>query len=143
MQKVVITGATGVIGRALIDYLLDKDIQILAIVRKDSKRASSLPSNKNLKILECNLENLKNIEINEQYDVFFHLAWGGTFGESRNDLYSQILNIQYTLDAVNLANKMKCKTFIGAGSQAEYGRVDGTILETTNTNPENGYGIEN
>lgn len=53
----------------------------------------------------------------------------------------QTLNIKYTLDAVELAKRLGCNTFIGAGSQAEYGRVEGIILPDTPTNPENGYGI--
>ena len=142
MHKVVITGATGMIGRTLIEYFLKKDIQILAIIRENSTRKKDLPKHKNLKVIECNLENLKNLEIAEkEYDTFFHFAWDGTFGESRNDLYIQNLNIKYTLDAVTLAKKLRCNTFIGAGSQAEYGRIEGIISESNETNPENGYGI--
>lgn len=53
----------------------------------------------------------------------------------------QNLNIKYTLDAVELARNLGCSTFIGAGSQAEYGLVKSVITEKTPTNPENGYGI--
>lgn len=142
MNKVVITGATGMIGCTLIKYLLNKNIKVLAIVRENSKRRNVLPKDKNLKIIECNLSNLSNLELEEQdYDTFFHFAWDGTFGQSRNDMYIQNLNVKYTLDAVELANRLGCKTFIGAGSQAEYGRVEGIIDENTSQNPENGYGI--
>lgn len=141
MKRVVVTGATGMIGVTLINYLLNKDIEVLAIVRENSKRKVNLPIDNNLKIIECNLNNLCNVEVKENYDTFFHLAWDGTIGNSRNDLYKQNLNIKYTLDAVNLANKLGCTTFVGAGSQAEYGRVDGVISHNTHTNPENGYGI--
>lgn len=141
MKKVVITGATGMIGKTLIEYLLKRNIEILAIIRKNSKRGKDLPKHQNLKVIECNLDNLTNLEIEEKYDTFFHFAWDGTFGEARNDVYSQTLNIKYTLDAVELAKKLGCSTFIGAGSQAEYGRVEGIISEKTSQNPENGYGI--
>lgn len=142
MKKVVITGATGMIGRTLIEYLLKKDIEILAIIRENSKRGKNLPNHEKLKVVECSLENLYKLEnIKEKYDTFFHFAWEGTFGEARNDVYMQNLNVKYTLDAVKLAKKLGCTTFIGAGSQAEYGRVEGKITETTPQNPENGYGI--
>lgn len=142
MQKVIITGATGMIGQALVDLLLKKGIEVLAIVRENSNRKKYLPKHKNLKIVECNMQNLCNLELEERgYDTLYHLAWDGTFGNSRNDLFTQILNIQYTLDAVNLAKKVGCNAFIGAGSQAEYGRVEGIISEKTDKNPENGYGI--
>ena len=141
MKKVVITGATGMIGKTLIEYLLKKDIEILAVIRQNSKRGQDLPKHQNLKIVGCNLDNLRNLKIQEKYDTFFHFAWDGTFGEARNDLYIQNLNVKYTLDAVELANNLGCTTFIGAGSQAEYGRVEGRISEETSQNPENGYGI--
>lgn len=142
MKRAIITGATGMIGITLINYLLEKDIEILAIIRKNSRRKINLPNNKNLKIIECDLNELCKLDLEEKnYDTFYHFAWDGTFGEDRNNLYKQDLNIKYTLDAVELANKLGCKTFIGAGSQAEYGRVDGLISNNTPTNPENGYGI--
>lgn len=142
MKKVIITGATGMIGIALINYLLEKDIKILAISRKNSARINNLPQSNSVKIVECNLNSLCDLKINENdYDAFFHFAWEGTFGENRNNMYMQNANIKYTLDALELAKKAGCKMFIGAGSQAEYGRVDGIINDKTATNPENGYGI--
>lgn len=141
MKKVVITGATGMIGLNLINYLLEKDIEVLAIIRKNSSRRHYLNKKDNLKILECNLEELKNLNIEDEYDTFIHLAWDGTFGDSRNNVDVQCKNIGYTLDAIRLAKKLGCKKFIGAGSQAEYGRVEGIIAPNTPTNPENGYGM--
>ena len=141
MKKVVITGATGMIGLNLINYLLKKNIEVLAIIRKNSSRKELLTQNDNLKILECNLDELKNIKIEDKYDTFIHLAWDGTFGDSRNNAQIQLKNIEYTLDAVRVAKNLECTKFIGAGSQAEYGRVEGIIQPNTQTNPENGYGM--
>lgn len=142
MKNVVITGATGMIGTNLIDLLLKKDIKILMIIRRDSNRKTSIPTHPNIKIIECNLDELEKLNIEtSNYDTFFHLAWDGTFGDSRNDLYIQNMNLKYTLDAVNLASRLGCEMFIGAGSQAEYGRVSGIISPNTSANPENGYGI--
>lgn len=141
MKKVIITGATGMIGHALIEYLLNRNIEVLAIIRENNNRKNNLPNHKLLKIAECNLENLSKLNINENnYDVFFHFAWDGTFGISRNDTTLQMKNVQYTKDAVELAKKTGCSTFIGAGSQAEFGRVEGIISEDTIPNPENEYG---
>lgn len=39
------------------------------------------------------------------YDVFYHLAWAGTTGTARDDADLQLKNIEYTLDAVELAKK--------------------------------------
>ncbi|MCM1537877.1 MAG: NAD(P)-dependent oxidoreductase [bacterium] len=75
------------------------------------------------------------------YDAFYHFAWNGTFGDTRNDMALQVQNIQYSLDAVELAEALDCKCFIGAGSQAEYGRVEGVLRPDTPPFPENGYGM--
>lgn len=72
--------------------------------------------------------------------VFYHLGWSGTFGEQRNDAGMQQKNVEYTLDAVRLAMHLGCTHFIGAGSQAEYGRFEGRLTPATRTLPENEYG---
>jgi nucleoside-diphosphate-sugar epimerase len=54
---------------------------------------------------------------------------------------AQIDNVRYTVDAVNAAHALGCKVFVGAGSQAEYGRVEGKLTAETPCFPENGYGM--
>lgn len=142
MKKAIITGPTGAIGMALIDKLLREDVNVLAIVHRGSKRTRYIPKHPKLQLLEADLEDFANITLPEQdWEVFYHLAWGGTYGDARNDLECQIDNIRYTLDAVRLAHRSGCRTFIGAGSQAEYGRYEGVLRADTPTHPENGYGM--
>ena len=74
-------------------------------------------------------------------DIFYHLGWMGTIGNSRNDTILQNKNIRNALAAVDVAKKLGCHTFIGAGSQAEYGRVEGILTPAMPTHPETGYGI--
>ena len=42
---------------------------------------------------------------------------------------------------MELAKKLNCKVFIGAGSQAEYGRSLDTLTEETSCQPETAYGM--
>ena len=70
-----------------------------------------------------------------------HLAWNKTSVGGRDDVDSQLNNIQYTLDAVRLAKKCGCSVFIGAGSQAEYGVQKVPLTPVLPVNPESGYGI--
>lgn len=75
-----------------------------------------------------------------QADAFS--TWRGAHHwRGRNDMPAQIENIRYTIDAVRTAAAMGCRVFVGTGSQAEYGRVDGVLRADTPTNPENGYGM--
>lgn len=145
-MRVVITGPTGAIGHALIEQCIKNGDEVLAICRQDSTRIKTLPQNSKVSVLELSLcDYEKHIEEAKApvapYDVFYHFAWESTTGASRNDTDSQSLNIRYALSAVKLASFFGCKTFIGAGSQAEYGRVEGSLRADTPAFPENGYGI--
>lgn len=145
IKSAVITGASGMLGQALIRCLVENDVSVLAIVRPNSKRNDALFSHEKVNILECDLSDLISASehIKEDYDAFFHFGWSGTFGQSRNNMYGQNDNVKYTLDAVELAHKLNCKVFLGAGSQAEYGRVENNTMLSGElpTYPETGYGI--
>ncbi len=145
-MRVVITGPTGAIGHALIEKCISNGDEVLAVCRKGSSRIASLPKDAGVTVLELSLcdydEYISSASKPEvPYDVFYHFAWNGTTGSSRNDTDLQSGNIQYTLSAVKLAAFFGCRTFIGAGSQAEYGRVEGLLKPDTPAFPENGYGI--
>lgn len=143
MTRVVITGPTGAIGVALIQECIRRGMEVYAICRKDSPRMQNIPNHERVHRIECNLDCLGEMDVSHisDCDMFFHFGWMGTTGEARNDTVLQTKNIRYTLDAVALAQKLGCHTFIGAGSQAEYGRVEGKLDDATPTFPENGYGI--
>lgn len=142
MKSVIITGATGMLGIALINRLVKDNIEIVALVRPNSPNIFNIQEHPNISVIECDLCNLKNLNFGEKkIDAFFHFGWEGTIGEGRNDSYCQNRNVQYTLDAVKMAKKLGCDTFIGAGSQAEYGRVSDLITSETVVDPENAYGI--
>lgn len=147
-MKVIITGPTGAIGMALIKKYLEANAQITAICHKGSARIKQIPICENVKVIEADLSDLKNLckadiglKKEEKADIFYHFAWAGTTGQARNNMPLQIENIQYTIDAVQLASRLGCHTFIGAGSQAEYGRVEGMLTADTPVFPENGYGM--
>lgn len=154
MKRVIITGPTGAIGMALIKYLTERNIQVIAVVRGGSTRKGQIKESDYAAIVECTLSELKKLpqkvremlkrkrwKITQAIDVFYHFAWDGTFGDFRNDVYLQNQNVKYALDAVDAAAQLGCSTFIGAGSQAEYGRYEGRLNAQSPVFPENGYGM--
>lgn len=141
IKKAIVTGATGMIGASLIEELLKQDIEVLAICNPNSARLGRVPKSSKIKCLEVPLEELDGIQLKEQYDICFHLAWAATGGGERNAIERQVDNISYTLAAVHMSKRLGCHTFIGGGSQAEYGRIDTALNENTPINPENAYGI--
>lgn len=142
MKKAIITGATGAVGTAIIRELISAGVEVLVLCREGSKRNIQIPEHELVKRQYCALNELSSLEFeSSDYDVFYHLAWEGTTGMARDDMYLQNQNVKYALDAVKAARRNGCKTFIGVGSQAEYGRVEGLIKPDTPTFPTMGYGI--
>lgn len=143
MKKAIITGATGAVGTALVKELISHNVEVLVFCREGSKRNEQIPEHKLVTKRYCSLSELENVQndTGKTYDIFYHFAWEGTTGTARNDMYLQNQNVKYALDAVAAAKRFGCHTFIGAGSQAEYGRVEGILKPDTPTFPEMGYGI--
>lgn len=137
-----ITGATSMLGVATIKNCISKNISVLAFVRKDSSRIKRLPLSPLVKIIECDLTQMKEFEDNSlSADVFIHFGWAFTDKTGRNDVLKQLENVQYTIDAVHLAKRLGCRKFVGAGSQAEYGTPNVTLTADTPVNPLIPYGV--
>lgn len=143
MKRAVITGATGAVGTELIHELINNNIEVLVLCRDGSARNSRIPDSPLVTKKYYDLNELKSVQngTGKAYDVFYHFAWLGTTGAARNDMHLQNKNVEYALDAVEAAQRFGCHTFIGAGSQAEYGRVEGVLKPDTPVFPEMGYGI--
>ena len=142
-RKIILTGATGAIGLAVINKCLEMNWEVCAVVRPGSERNQKIPRNSSIHIIECNLnqiDELCKLEECKEADYFLHLAWSGTFGEQRNDEEMQRKNVQYALTACETAYALGCEAFLFAGSQAEFGRVEGMLNESVPTNPETAYG---
>lgn len=142
MKRVVVTGATSMLGIAAIKECIRNNVEVLAISRAESRRREALPQSELITFVECDLSELEMLDAREkQYDVFYHFGWGHTDKMTREDPLLQLKNVEYTLDAVKLAHKLGCKKFVGAGSQAEYGYREGIITEETPCNPVVAYGV--
>lgn len=142
LKKAVMTGGSSAVGLALIQKLISENVEILLLQRKESIRQQMLPKHRLLKIEFCALEELENYEpLVHDYDAFFHLGWANSGKDSRDDLESQLKNVRYSCNAAELAHKCGCRVFVGAGSQAEYGRHEEPLRPDTLCMPENAYGV--
>ena len=149
MKTAVITGATGAIGRALISVCIEAGYEVLAVVHRNSPRASGLNKIEHCQVLYLDFSEYDNAmeEIKKQNitakscELFFHLAWMAPFGKDRENLPLQLDNVKASLAAVRFAKSLGCSTFVGAGSQAEYGKVEGKLSPDTTVFPETGYGV--
>lgn len=143
MKSIVLTGATSMLGVALIKECIRLGTNVLAVIRPDSSNKYRLPESSLVQLLECDHKDLHKLPnlANGEFDCFYHFAWEGTDKAQRDDAFIQERNIAGTLYAAQAAKELGCKAFVGSGSQAEYGRADGLIAPGTRTNPENAYGI--
>lgn len=140
MRTAIISGPTGAVGVALINELINHNYFVYAICHKNSKRSSNIPVNKNVRVIFSDLSEFSTLSTLPNCDVFFHLAWDGTYGDSRNDINKQFNNIKYSIDSVNFAKRCGCSTYIGIGSQSEYGISNETKDPYDPCFPNNFYG---
>ena len=138
-MKAVVTGATGFVGKWLVEELLRQGDEVTVIVRN----SNSVPCNwkTQVHIVEASLEQLSHLTVNDfnmaTADMFFHFAWAGTSGMDRADTEMQLANVQYACDAVRLASILNCKRFVNAGSIMEYEAMAYVPQDTTK--PGMGY----
>lgn len=143
MKNAIITGATSFIGIHLINELLVNGYFVTAVVRPHSINIVRLPINNKIKVIELDMNDislLPNKVEEKQYEVFYHLAWEGARVPYRDDKLLQMNNYNNAIKAIEVARVLKCKVFVGTGSQAECGKCVGRINEKYVTNPTTEYG---
>ena len=131
-MRYVVTGATSFLGLELIDYLQREGHEVVAVCRRKEKF---------MRVVTADMSEYGGLyrEVPEA-DVWVNLAWQGTGHDGRNQEEVQRANVVNTIAAMYGADKMGCRLFVEAGSQAEYGTVLTPISEATPCNPFSAYG---
>jgi len=137
-MNVLVTGASGFVGRHLVDFLFKKGANISSLGRSDAIHTSNF----NLSY-PWNSEEIFSVVEKVQPDYFFHLI-----GNSNIKNYNDSLEVNFSLakillkaiDHFDMKAKTKCLVF---GSAAEYGLIeddDLPISESFECNPFSNYG---
>jgi nucleoside-diphosphate-sugar epimerase len=137
----IVTGGTGVVGYALVQLLISKNITVHLFVRDEQNIKCLEEFRDKLQVYEVPLGEYKNKLLYISADVFFHLAWEGTSKIDRHNEEIQLGNLRYIKHAVKMAKKSGCRKFIGIGSQAEFGHQTSPMGNHTIPNPHTYYGI--
>lgn len=128
MKKVIITGASGFIGKALTKYLLDKGVVVFAIVREVQKLDEfSLYSNLNIITCDMNEYFILPEKIKERnFDACFHIAWEGLDSSNYNTFDTQVSNIKKSVDLLDTLSVFNVEKLLFANSlfQYKYFRTD-------------------
>lgn len=143
IESAIVTGGTGLLGRKLLALLAEKCGRILVITHPGSHRNGYLTEIPGVEIEMCGLQGLSGLQPRGQWDAFFHLGWiGSESPAARHEVAKQIESIRYSMDAVDFAARSRCKVFVGAGSQAEYGILpDGVARIDSAVSPVEAYGV--
>lgn len=121
MQKVIVTGANGFVGSALVKELVKNDVEVLAMDMPGCN--GNLPVCDKVKFLPLALDNISSLKdlINDRdFDCFYHFAWAGSAGAARADTKLQLQNAQWTIDCLQAAKEVGCQKFVAAGSIMEH-----------------------
>lgn len=122
MNKVIITGATGFIGRRLSETLMAQGIEVYGVGR-NLKILNELAKNPLFHPVRAEFKEYSILDrkINERgFDVFYHIAHLGVNGADKSDYRIQLMNTTISCDAVISAKRLTCKRFLFAGSVDEY-----------------------
>ena len=121
MKKVIVTGANGFVGSALVKELVKNDVEVLAMDMPGCN--GNLPVCDKVKFLPLALDNissLKDLIDDRDFDCFYHFAWAGSAGAARADTKLQLQNAQWTIECLRAAKEVGCKKFVAAGSIMEH-----------------------
>jgi len=142
-MKIIITGATGFIGKQLLLYLLEHNCQVCVIVR--SKLRYFHPNLEQVLVGGefTSLEQGFFEDFFQGYDIVIHLLGAAHLskGDSRNDFdHFQEINVGLTKKIAQAATKANIKRFIFVSTIGVHGIYsDELITEQSKINPHNLY----
>jgi UDP-glucose 4-epimerase len=143
-MRVLVTGATGFLGSHLVERLAGESSAIAVLLRSTSDTWRINPWLLSIERLYGDLTNLDACEeeiARYKPDTIFHLGWHGV-GNSQRDSAGQLdANLAATVRLADLAGRIGCRTFVGIGSQAEYGPQNRRLDEAASTLPTTMYGV--
>ena len=122
MNKIIVTGAAGFVGSAVVNKCLDRGIIVYGIDVIDNPQRLPL-KNKNFVYIKKDLtdfNSLFDLLNDKDFDTFYHFAWKGSAGPLREDYECQVQNAILSVDLLKFAKKIGCKKFVFAGSIAEF-----------------------
>lgn len=143
-MRIFLTGASGFVGSFFLKEVLSSANHEVSVLIRDPKSAWRVLDNlKDVQLIQGTLsdtDTYKNRLKEFKPDVIVHLAWGGVSNSSRND-NAQWRNVGEMLELLEFSAKLGVKSFVGLGSQAEYGPVNSRVDENVPTNPTTLYGV--
>lgn len=137
-MKVLVTGATGFIGRHVVSQLVDRGHQVTALVRNPD-RVHGLPWQQRVRLVTSDIDAAGFDDALDGHDACLHLAWPGLPDYQAHLHFESTLPAHYAFLKRLLAHGLQ--HLLVAGTCFEYGVKTGCLAEETPTDPGNPYAI--
>ena len=113
MSNILITGATGFIGRYLVEQFCENN-NVICLVRpgtKNLKRIAEFSSR--IKIVEHNIRDAYDVNLYKDIDIILHAGANPSAADSINAPVESVLdNVIGTLNLLELARQINLKNFV-------------------------------
>ncbi len=142
-MRVLVTGASGHLGAAVVERLLADGAEVTALVRPGSDLWRLEGALSQITLLRADLAGMEQAADGiaaARAEAVIHLAWQGVTNAARNDPEQITQNVPGTLELCEVAHKAGCRCWVGMGSQAEYGSAQGVLTEGLPLHPHTAYG---
>jgi nucleoside-diphosphate-sugar epimerase len=115
MRKVLIVGASGATGKLLVQQLLQKDIEVIAIVRTSNSLSKEIDAQSKLQIVEASISEMSDDDLSpylKECDAVLsclghNLTFKGMFGKPRWLVTDAVEKISRTIESIDLNRKIK------------------------------------
>lgn len=139
-MKVLVTGATGFVGRHLVAALLERGCEVRAVGR-NAEKAQGMPWINHVEFVAADIHaaDLNVVALTEGIDALAHLAWPGLPN------YRALFHFEHNLMAdyrfIKSAVEAGVSQVLVTGTCFEYGMQSGPLSESTEPRPSNPYGL--
>ncbi len=115
MEKVLVLGASGATGRLLVEILLQKNVEVIAIVRNANSLTNIDSSHPNLQIVEAEISEIPQSNLAQYLReceavlscLGHNLTFKGMFGHPKRLVTDAIKKVVKTNESINANNKIK------------------------------------
>lgn len=139
-MKILVTGATGFIGRHLIPRLLERGHEVLAVARDEAK-ARQFDWFRQARFLAVDIHSLpdETTMLFGEQDALVHLAWPGL--PNYKSLFHFERNLPADYRFLRSMVEAGVRQLLVTGTCFEYGMQSGDLREDMATHPTNPYGL--